>query len=485
MPFPLAVVALVGRMLVLFGLLMGVPLAFAVLGRDPAEDAFGLSLGITLACGLAMSLATRRFRRELQPRDGFVLVGLTWTLLPAFAALPLWLAVPGLSPTDAYFEAMSGLTATGATVITGLDDLPLSVNVWRCFMMLIGGLGIVVLAVAILPLLGVGGAQLFKAESAGPLKDQKLTPRMAETARGLWTVYFVLSLACFFAYRWAGMSWADAFMHMCTTMGLGGFSSHDASFGHWNSPLIEGVAVVFMMLAGVSFALYFQAWRHRSLRVLWDNVEVRAFYAVVAASVALIALYLTANGVFPTFGESFRHTLFHVVSLATTTGYAAHDYAQWPPFAALLMILLGCFATCAGSTGGGIKMVRMLLLVKQSTRELVRIVHPNVVNPVVLGGEVIAPKVMQGVIAYMMIYGATQTLLTMLMLFTGLDAVTAFTAVIAMVNNIGPGLGEVGPAVNFGVLTDFQTWVCTFAMLLGRLELMGLLVLLTPAFWRG
>jgi trk system potassium uptake protein TrkH len=485
MRFPLAVVALVGRMVVLFALLMCVPLVFAAVNHDSAEGAFMLAIGITLAAGLVMGLATRRYRRELHPRDGFVLVGVTWTLLPAFAALPLWLAVPGLSPTDAYFEAMSGLTATGATVITGLDNLPLSVNVWRCFMMLIGGLGIVVLAVAILPILGVGGAQLFKTETAGPLKDQKLTPRMAETARGLWTVYFVLSLACMLAYRWAGMSWADAFMHMCTTMGLGGFSSHDASFGYWNSPLIEGVAVVFMMLAGVSFALYFAAWRRRSLRVLWDNVEVRAFYAVVAGSVALISLYLTAHNVFPSFGESLRHTVFHVVSLATTTGYAAHDYAQWPPFAALLMILLGCFATCAGSTGGGIKMVRMLLLIKQSTRELVRIVHPAVVNPVVLGGEVIAPRVMQGVIAYMMIYGATQTLLTMLMLFTGLDVITAFTAVIAMVNNIGPGLGDVGPAVNFSTLSDFQTWVCTFAMLLGRLELLGLLVLLTPSFWRN
>ena len=485
MRFPLAVVALVGRMVVLFALLMCVPLVFAAVNHDEAEHAFLLAIAITLAAGLALGLATRRYRRELHPRDGFVLVGVTWTLLPAFAALPLWLAVPGLSPTDAYFEAMSGLTATGATVITGLDNLPLSVNVWRCFMMLIGGLGIVVLAVAILPILGVGGAQLFKTETAGPLKDQKLTPRMAETARGLWTVYFVLSLACMLAYRWAGMSWPDAFMHMCTTMGLGGFSSHDASFGYWNSPLIEGVAVVFMMLAGVSFALYFAAWRQRSLRVLWNNVEVRAFYAVVIASVTLISLYLTAHNVFPSFGESLRHTVFHVVSLATTTGYAAHDYAQWPAFSALLMMLLGCFATCAGSTGGGIKMVRMLLLIKQSTRELVRIVHPAVVNPVVLGGEVIAPRVMQGVIAYMMIYGATQTLLTMLMLFTGLDVITAFTAVIAMVNNIGPGLGDVGPAVNFSTLSDFQTWVCTFAMLLGRLELLGLLVLLTPAFWRN
>ncbi len=485
MRFPLAVVALVGRMVVLLAVLMGVPLAFAWVRHDPAKPAFVTAIAITLIAGLLMSLATRRFRRELQARDGFVLVGLTWTLLPAFAALPLWLAVPGLSPTDAYFEAMSGLTATGATVITGLDALPLSVNVWRCFMMLVGGLGIVVLAVAILPLLGVGGAQLYRAEATGPIKDQKLTPRMAETARGLWAVYFVLSLACFLAYAWAGMGWDDAFMHMCTTMGLGGFSSHDASFGYWNSPLIEAVAVVFMMLAGVSFLLYFAAWRQRSLRVLWDNVEVRAFVGVVLASVVLISGFLKFNGVFPTYLEALRHTVFHVVSLATTTGYASNDYAQWPVFAPLLMILLGCFATCAGSTGGGIKMVRMLLLVKQSQRELVRIVHPNVVNPVVLGGQVITPKVMQNVIAYMMIYGATLVGLTMVLLFSGLDAVTAFTAVIAMVNNIGPGLGEVGPAVNFGGLSDFQTWVCTFGMVLGRLELLGLLVLFTPQFWKS
>ena len=482
---PLAVVALVGRMVVLFALLMLVPLAFGVSDHDPAEQAFLVATAITFGCGVVMSLATRRFRRELQPRDGFVLVGLTWLVLPAFGAIPLLLAMPQLSVTDAYFESMSGFTATGATVLNGLDGLPLSVNVWRCFMMLVGGLGIIVLAVAILPLLGVGGAQLFKGETAGPMKDAKLTPRIAETARGLWTVYFIVSIACFFAYRWAGMSWADAFMHMCSTMGLGGFSSHDLSFGYWNSPTIEAVAVVFMMLSGVSFALYFIAWKQRSLRVLWNNVEVRAFYIAVIGTVALISVYLTVNRVYPSFEESLRHTVFHVVSIATTTGYASYDYAQWPLFAPLLMILLGCFATCAGSTGGGIKMVRMILLLKQSYRELVRIVHPNVVNPVVIGGAAVSPRVIQSVIAYMMIYGATLVVLTMLLLFSGLDVVTAFTAVIACVNNIGPGLGDVGPSVNYGGLSDFQTWVCTFGMLLGRLELLAVLVLFTPQFWRG
>jgi trk system potassium uptake protein len=480
----LAVVALVGRMVVLFALLMLVPMAFAVFEHDDAERPFLVATGLTLAAGAAMSLAARRFRRELQPRDGFILVGLTWLVLPFFGAMPLWMALPELSGTDAYFEAMSAFTATGATVISGLDRLPLSINIWRCFMMLVGGLGIIVLAVAILPLLGVGGAQLFRAETAGPMKDQKLTPRIADTARAIWLTYALLSLSCFLAYRWAGMSWVDAFMHMCTTVSLGGFSPYDASFGQFNSPLLEAVAIVFMMLSGINLVLYYMSWRQRSLAVLLANAEVRAFYLCVVGAIVLIAGYLTVHGEYPSFDVALRYTAFHVVSIATTTGYASHDYAQWPIFAPLLMILLGCFATCAGSTGGGIKMIRLLLLLKQSRREFVRIVHPNVVNPVTLGGQAVSDRVMQAVIAFMMTYGATLVGLTMLLLFSGLDVVTAFTAVIACVNNIGPGLGDVGPAVNYGALNDFQTWVCTFAMLLGRLELLSLLVLLTPMFWR-
>jgi trk system potassium uptake protein len=480
----LAVIALIGRLVVLFALLLLVPLGFALQGPDDARQAFITSAGVTLAAGIAMSLLTRRFRRELQPRDGFLLVGLTWLVLPVFGALPLWLAVPGLSATDAYFEATSAFTATGATALSGLDQLPLSVNVWRCFMMLVGGLGIIVLAVAILPLLGVGGSQLFKAETAGPMKDQKFTPRIADTARAIWVTYGLLGLACMLSYRAAGMSWIDAFLHMCTTISLGGFSSYDASFGHWNSPLIEAVAIVFMLLSGVNLVLYFVVWRSRSLAPLLRNAEVRAFGAAIAGTIVLISLYLAVNGTYASYAEALRHTTFHVVSVATTTGYAAYDYAQWPLFAPLMMILLGCFATCAGSTGGGIKMVRLLLLLKQARRELVRIVHPNAVTPVVLGGAVVSDRVMQSVIAFMMIYGATLVSLTMLLLFSGLDVVTAFTAVIACVNNIGPGLGEVGPAVNYGSLSDFQTWVCTFAMLLGRLELLSVLVLFTPSFWR-
>ena len=480
----LAVLALVGRMVVLFALLMLVPLAFAWGQHDAAESAFLRAIGITLAVGLGMSLAMRRFRRELQPRDGFLLVTLTWTLLPVFGALPLMLAIDDLSFTDAYFEAMSGLTTTGATVLTGLEKLPLSINVWRCFMVLVGGMGIIVLVVAVLPLLGVGASQLFKSETAGPMKDQKLTPRIAETARGLWVVYFSIATSCMLAYRWAGMSWPDAFMHMCSTMGLGGFAAYDASFGAFNSPLIEAVAVFFMLLAGVNFALYFLVWKKRTLGVLFRDLEARVYLAVMVGSVLLVAVFLSVSSVYPSFAESLRHAAFSVVSIATTTGFATVDYAQWPIFAPVLMLFLCSFVTCAGSTGGGIKLVRSLLLMKQALRELTRIAHPRAVVPVTLGGAVVPAQVMQSVLAFMLIYGFVMTVVCMLLLLSGLDLVSAATATIACVNNTGPGLGQVGPSGNYQGLSDFQTWVCSAAMLLGRLELLSVLVLFTPAFWR-
>ncbi|HRD97108.1 MAG TPA: potassium transporter TrkG [Rubrivivax sp.] len=480
----LAVVGLVGRIIAVFAVLMVVPLVFALSAHDPAEDAFLVAAGVTAATGIAISLATRRFRRELQPRDGFLLVTLTWTLLPAFGALPLMLAIPGLSFTDAYFEAMSGLTTTGSTVLTGLDTLPVSINVWRCFMVLIGGMGIIVLVVAILPLLGVGGAQLFKSETAGPIKDQKLTPRIAETARGLWIVYFVTAAACLIAYHAAGMGWTDAFIHMCSTMGLGGFAAYDASFGYFQSPAIEAVAIVFMTLAGINFGLYFVAWRKRSPGVVWQDIEARTYLLLLLASVLGVALFLAMHGVYPTFSESLRHAAFNVVSIATTTGYATVDYAQWPVFAPVFMLFLCSFATCAGSTGGGIKLVRSLLLLKQARVELVRVVHPRAVLPVRLGHTPVSAQVMSSVIAFMLLYGSVMAVATLALLLSGLDLVTAATAVIASINNTGPGLGQVGPAGNYQGLSDFQTWVCTASMLLGRLELVAVMVVFSPSFWR-
>lgn len=316
------------------------------------------------------------------------------------------------------------------------------------------------------------------------MKDAKFTPRISETARGLWGVYFGFSVACLLAYRWAGMGWADAFMHMCTTMGLGGFSSHDASLGYFNSSAIEWVATLFMALAGINFLRYFIVLRSRTLRPLVADREIRTYVAVLGASIAFLTLMLLAHGVYDDAAVALRTAAVQVVSLATTTGYATTDYAQWPVFAPVMLMFLGTFVSCAGSTGGGIKMIRMVLLIKQARRELVRIVHPRVVNPVTLGGAVLPPTVLSATFGFMLIYGAATMGLTFIMLFTGLDIVTAFSAVVATVNNIGPGLGLVGPAGNFGVLGDVQLWVLSFAMLLGRLELLTVLVLFTRGFWR-
>ena len=440
--------------------------------------------GLTAVSGFVLAALTQKHRRELKTKDGFLLVNMVWLVLPAYSALPLMFLVPEITWFKAYFEAMSALTATGATALSGLDHLPVSVNIWRCFLQLIGGLGIMLLVVAVLPMLGLGGMQLYKTETPGPMKDTKFTPRIAETARGLWGVYFLFSGACLLAYRWAGMSWADAFMHMCTTMGLGGFSSYDASFGHFNSPTIEWVAIVFMTLAGISFVRYFVVLRSRSILPITNDREIRTYLGVLLAATLLVMALLLAHGVYDDGLEALRISAFHVVSLATTTGYAATDYAQWPVFAPILLMFLGCFASCAGSTGGGIKMVRMVLLIKQARRELVRIIHPRVINPVTLGGAVIPMSVMTAVLGFMLIYGGATMGLSMLLLLSGMDIVTAFSAVIATVNNIGPGLGQVGPSGNFGGLNPFQLGVLSFAMLLGRLELLSVLVLFSSHFWR-
>lgn len=474
-----------GRVIVSFALAFLVPMAWAwSQDNERLVTIWGGCFLFTLTSGALVWWKGNQHRRELKARDGFLLVNMVWLTLPAYSALPLWLTVPDITWVKAYFEAMSALTATGATALSGLDSLPVSVNVWRCFLQLIGGLGIMLLVVAVLPMLGLGGMQLYKAETPGPMKDDRFTPRIAETARGLWGVYFGFSVACVGAYRWAGMDWADAFMHMCTTMGLGGFSSHDASFGHWDSPRIEAVAMVFMVLSGISFVRYFMVIRSRNLRPIWGDREIRAYLLVLALSVVLVGGQLWFEGVYPSWEEALRVSAFHVVSVATTTGYASTDYALWPVFSPVWLMFLGCFVSCAGSTGGGIKMVRMVLLVKQARRELVRIIHPRVVNPVTLGGKGLPPSVMTAVLGYMLIYGAVTMGLTMVMLLSGLDIVTAFSAVVATVNNIGPGLGSVGPASNFGVLTEFQLGVLTFAMMLGRLELLSVLVLFTSAFWR-
>ena len=472
-----------GILLMCFALTLLIPLSLSWLWQDGATTAYDEAFLIAFGAGFGLWLATRRARRELKTRDGFLMVAMVWTLFPLFACLPLMLHLH-VSFTDAYFEAVSGLTTTGATVLANLDTLPPSVNLWRGMMVWLGGMGLIVLAVAVLPLLGIGGRQMFKAETPGPMKDTQLTPRLTETAKGLWVVYGGVTVLCVLSLHWAGMSWFDAFMHAFTTMGLGGFSSHDASFGYWDSPAIEAVTIIFMLLAGINFATHFLAVRGRSLRPYGHDPEVVWYLAVVLGSIVGIAFFLKQTGTYGEFAAALRFSAFNVVSIATTTGFANTDFAVWPMFAPVWMLFLSSFATSAGSTGGGIKMMRAIVLYKQIYRELLNAMHPRAVYPIRVGGGMVPATVLTAVLAFSFAYMCLIVAFTLLMLFSGLDIVTAFTAVVASINNTGPGLGAVGPSTTFAVLSDFQTWVCTFAMLLGRLEIFTLLVVLTPAFWK-
>ena len=482
-PF-LAVVRILGILVACFSLTFLIPIGFGIAYNEPALIAFEEAFIVTLVLGLLVLGLSWWHKRELQPRDGFLLVAMVWLVLPVFAAIPFYRFLPELNFAQAYFEAVSGLTTTGSTVLVGLDEMPKSILIWRSFMQWLGGMGILILAIAILPLLGVGGMQIYRAEMAGPVKDTKLTPRIAETAKLLYSVYLLLSIACFFAYWLAGMSWFDALVHMGSTMSLGGLSSYDASFAHFNSPTIEMVAVVFMLLAGVNFVMHAVALKNMSLRVYWQDAQAKWFWFTALAGSVVVGVFLYFNDVYPSFMESMRHALFNTVSIATTTGYATQNYVQWPPFAGWFIIFLSAFATSSGSTGCGIKMIRLIVLIKQARRELMRIIHPRLVDPLQIGGAVVSNQVIYAVLAYMLFYGATVMIASFLLLLSGMDPITAVSATLASVNNVGPGLGEVGPASSYAGLSNFQLWVCSAAMLLGRLELLTLLVVLLPSFWK-
>jgi len=484
----LAVLHTLGFTMALFSTTMFFPMGASIIMGDGQVHIFVQSFMLALGLGVLCWLGTMPFRGELRPRDGFLLVSMVWTMLPLMGSIPLMLYFSDIgqpiSFTHAYYEAMSGLTATGGTVLAGLDGLAPSINIWRGTMVWVGGMGILVLAVAILPLLGVGGHQVFRAETPGPMKDEKLTPRIASTAKALYAIYFGLSILCFLAYRVAGMSWFDAWVHMSTTMGLGGFSSHDDSFAHFDSVAIECVAMVFMLIAGINFATHFTALRSRSGKPYLRCPETLPYLGLVLTVGLLIAIYLWVQGVYDSPLEALRYSMFNTISVATTTGYANTDYALWPVLAPMLMLGIAAISTSSGSTGGGIKMMRALMLFKQARQELVGILHPHAVTPVLIAGRSVSSKVLASVLAFMLLYGLSMAVLVALMLLSGLDPMTAISAVWASVNNIGPGLGGVGPAGNYQALSHFQIWLCTFAMMIGRLELFTVLVLFTPGFWR-
>ncbi len=470
-----------GTLLTFFSFTFLVPALIAMFYGEATTRTFAIAFAITLIAGLVMWLPLRG-DRELRGGDGFLITALFYVGLGLFGALPLYLAAStDLSFTDAAFESMSGLTTTGATVITGLDALPKSLLFYRQLLQWLGGMGIIVLAVAIFPMLGIGGMQLYRTESPGPVKDNKLTPRITETAKALWYIYLSLTIACAVAYLFAGMNTFDAISHSLATVAIGGFSTHDASIGFFDSRAVEGVAMVFMVLSGVNFALHFLVWRRRSPLYYFRDTEFRTYLLVLlgVASVVCTLLYLhPSDGV-----EPLRDGLFQTISIATTTGFTTQNFSAWPSVAPVLLLLAAFAGGCAGSTAGGIKIIRVVMIYLQGLREVKRLIHPNGVFPIKLGNAPVGDRLIEAVWSFFSVYVIVFLVMVTLVMIAGdLDFMTAFSAVGACLNNLGPGLGDV--ALNYAALDSSVKWMLMFTMMLGRLEIFTLLVLLTPAYWR-
>ena len=472
-----------GLLLMLFSVTFVPPALVSLLYADGAAFAFVDAFTVTIIVGLLVWLPVRNSRRELRLRDGFIVVVLFWSVLGMVGALPLYFSQAArIGLIDAIFESMSGLTTTGATVIVGIDLLPESIKFYRQELQWLGGMGIIVLAVAILPMLGVGGMQLYRAETPGPIKDAKLTPRVTETAKALWYIYLSLTVACALAYWFAGMDAFDAIAHSFSTVAIGGFSTHDASIGYFESALIEMIAVVFMLISGVNFALHFVAVRTASLRAYAQDSEFKTYVGILASVAGVTVGYLYLTATFTSLPDALHHGVFQAVSIGTTTGFTTSEYFNWPGFLPVLLLFSSFVGGCAGSTGGGIKVIRVLLLVKQGAREVARLVHPSAQLTVKIGKKALSDQVIQAVWGFFAAYVALFSLMLLLLMAAGWDQVTAFSAVAASINNLGPGLGEVG--ANYSALGGFEKGVLCFAMLLGRLEIFTLLVLLTPTFWQ-
>ena len=474
---------IMGLFLMLFSFTLLPPVIIDLLYHEGAAQAFFYSYLILLSIGFLLFFPVRNKKNDLRLRDGFVVVVLFWLVLGAAGAMPFYLYQNmDISIVDALFESVSGLTTTGATVLVGLDNLPHSILFYRQELQWLGGMGIIVLAVAVMPMLGIGGMQLYKAEAPGPVKDNKLTPRIAETAKALWYIYLGLTVACAAAYWVAGMDLFDAVAHSFSTVAIGGFSTHDASIGYFDNQAIEDVAIIFMFLGAINFALHFSVVRTKSLLPYLRDSEFK-FYAGLLVIVAALSVYvLYSQSVYPDFLSAFRVGLFQAVSIATTSGFITSDYASWPVFIPVLLLLSSFIGGCAGSTGGGMKVIRVLLLIKQGQREIMRLIHPNAQVTVKIGKQPVNNSIIDAVWGFFAAYVALFAIMMLLLMFNGLDQVTAFSAVAATINNLGPGLGEV--SANYASLSDFNKLLLCFSMFLGRLEIFTLLVLFMPAFWR-
>ena len=477
------IVHVLSKLAALYAVLLLVPTLVSYLYHDSAFNAFAGTALATLAGSTAVWAATRKHDRELRPRDGFTLVFLLWLGFAAISALPFYLYFPNIGYTDAFFEAVSGLTTTGATVMSSLDTLAPSLNFWRHMMNWLGGMGIIVLAVAILPMLGVGGTQLFKAEIPGIDKDSKMAPRISQTAKRLWLVYLSFTLLTCMGLKWAGMGWFDAVCHAMSAFSLGGFSTHDASIAFFDSPAIEAVLIAATLLGAVNFASHFAMAREKSPKPYWRDEEARAMLTILAASIAAASIYMWQQGYYTPL-EALRYVGFNFVSIGLANGFANADFATWPLLVTLWMFFLSNVLANTGSMGGGIKMARALVLAKFSLREVSLLLHPNAVRTVKLNRRSISDRTAMAVMAFIFVYFMTVVIFTLGLLASGMDFITALSATIACITNAGPGLGAVGPADNYGALSDLQKWMCAAVMLLGRLEIFTVFILFTPDYWK-
>tara|TARA_R110002124_G_scaffold82281_3_gene216072 strand:+ start:954 stop:2402 length:1449 start_codon:yes stop_codon:yes gene_type:complete len=473
---------ILGILLMCFSSVLVTPLLLALLETDHTAAGFISAIGIIFFSGLLMWFPVRNASHELRIRDGFLITSLFWTVLGLFGALPFALTdALEVTPMGAIFESISGLTSSGGTVLVGLDELPQSILLYRQMLQWLGGIGIIVVAVAILPMLGVGGMQLYKAETPGPSKDNKLTPRITETAKALFAVYLSITVCCALAYYAVGMSAFDAIAHSFSTVSLGGFSTHDASLGYYNSDAVLIVATVFMFVSSINFGLHFVAWRRKSLFIYRRDSETR-FYTSAVIACMVITIFCLIIWDIHGHSESILHGVFQVLSIITTTGYSTENLAAWPVALPIMAIFFSCMGGCVGSTTGGIKAMRVMLVFKQGMRELKQLVHPQAVIPLKVGGRRVEATVVSAVWSFFAIYTSVYIVLLLSLMLIGMDFTTAFSAVAATLNNLGMGIA--GVSNGFGEVSEWGKAILCFAMLLGRLEIFTLLVLFTPAFWR-
>lgn len=477
------IIRILGLLVALLSVTMLPPALISMVYRDGGGVPFLLGFIWCLVTGFVAWYPNRNQKTDLRAREGFLIVVLFWLVLASFSAIPfILLEQPSLSVTDAFFESFSGLTTTGATILNHIEGLPHAVLWYRQQLQWLGGMGIIVLAVAVLPMLGIGGMQLYRAETPGPVKDSKMTPRIADTAKHLWYIYVSLTIACAVAFWLAGMSGFDAICHSFSTIAIGGFSTHDASMGYFNSPTINLVCVFFLVVAGVNFALHYAVVQSKSLKNYFYDPEFKVFIAIQIVLTLICFTVLYSSGTYQDADQAFDQALFQSVSISTTAGFATTSFADWPTLLPILLIFSSFIGGCAGSTGGGMKVVRVLLLYLQGLRELNKLVHPKAVFSIKMGKKVLPDRVVEAVWGFFSAYAAVFVFCMLLLLATGMDDITAFTAVAASINNLGPGLGEV--AANYSTIGDTSKWVLIMAMLFGRLEIFTLLVLFTPAFWR-